>query len=72
MLVLTRRTEESLIIGTDIIVTVLRARDGRVRLGLLAPREIAVRRAELPAAAATDCLLRGKDASAPADERAAE
>jgi carbon storage regulator len=47
MLVLTRTVGESLLIGSDIIVTVERIRDGSVRLGIRAPREIPVIRLEL-------------------------
>ncbi|AGA29550.1 carbon storage regulator [Singulisphaera acidiphila] len=47
MLVLTRKLMEKLFIGDDICVTVVRLEGGQVRLGIEAPREIAVVRAEL-------------------------
>jgi carbon storage regulator len=47
MLVLTRKLMEKLYIGDDICVTVVRLEGGQVRLGIEAPREIAVVRAEL-------------------------
>jgi carbon storage regulator len=47
MLVLTRKLMEKLFIGDDICVTVIRLDGGQVRLGIEAPREIAVVRAEL-------------------------
>jgi carbon storage regulator len=47
MLVLTRRLMEKLYIGDSICVTVVRLEGGQVRLGIEAPREIAVVRAEL-------------------------
>ena len=47
MLVLTRKLMEKLYIGDDICVTVVRLEGGQVRLGIDAPREIAVVRAEL-------------------------
>ena len=47
MLVLTRKLMERLYIGNDICVTVVRLEGGQVRLGIDAPREIAVVRAEL-------------------------
>jgi carbon storage regulator len=47
MLVLTRKLMEKLFIGDDICVTVVRLEEGQVRLGIEAPREIAVVRAEL-------------------------
>ncbi len=47
MLVLTRKLMEKLYIGEDICVTVVRLEGGQVRLGIEAPREVAVVRAEL-------------------------
>ena len=49
MLVLTRKLLEKLYIGDDICVTVVRLEGGQVRLGIEAPREISVVRAELVA-----------------------
>ena len=47
MLVLTRKLMEKLFIGEDICVTVVRLDGGQVRLGIEAPRDVAVIRAEL-------------------------
>jgi carbon storage regulator len=47
MLVLTRKLLEKLYIGDDICVTVVRLEGGQVRLGIDAPREVSVIRAEL-------------------------
>ena len=47
MLVLTRRTNESIVIGPDITVTVLDIRGDQVRLGIRAPREVTVHREEI-------------------------
>jgi carbon storage regulator len=47
MLVLTRKTNESLIIGGDICITVVSVENGRVRLGITAPRTTSIRRSEL-------------------------
>jgi carbon storage regulator len=47
MLVLTRRPREQLFIGDDVCVTVIRLEGGQVRLGIEAPREVLVVRAEL-------------------------
>ena len=47
MLVLTRKLMEKLFIGDDICVTVVRLEAGQVRLGIEAPREVSVVRAEL-------------------------
>ena len=51
MLVLSRRTGESVVIGDDVVVTVLEVKgDGGVRLGIDAPRTVRVHRAEVYAA----------------------
>jgi carbon storage regulator len=47
MLVLTRRTEESLVIDDNIIVTVLSVEGDKVKLGITAPREVTILRMEL-------------------------
>ena len=48
MLVLSRRTGESVVIGDDVVVTVLEVKgDGGVRLGIDAPRSVQVHRAEV-------------------------
>lgn len=47
MLVLTRRAGESIIIGTDIVVTVLEVRGDQVRVGIDAPRSVTVHREEI-------------------------
>lgn len=47
MLVLTRKVNQSIIIGTDIEVVVLEVRGEQVRLGIKAPRDVAVHRREI-------------------------
>jgi carbon storage regulator len=47
MLVLSRKQTESVVIRDDIIVTVIDVRGKRVRLGIEAPREVAVHRKEV-------------------------
>lgn len=47
MLTLTRRVGQTITIGADIEVTVVSVSGGRVRLGIRAPRELPVHRAEL-------------------------
>ncbi|HEV3167011.1 MAG TPA: carbon storage regulator [Isosphaeraceae bacterium] len=47
MLVLSRKVQQKLYIGKDICVTVVRLNGGQVRLGIEAPREVPVLRAEL-------------------------
>ncbi len=81
MLVLTRRAGESVMIGDDVVVTVLEVRGDVIRLGIDAPRSVAVhreevyrelRRANLEAAASSDqaaaavsTLLRGRPGRGP-------
>lgn len=47
MLVLTRRVGESIVIGNDVVVTVLEVRGDQVRVGIDAPRSVQVHREEV-------------------------
>ena len=47
MLVLTRAAKQSIVIGTDVVVTVLEVRGDQVRLGISAPRSVSVHREEV-------------------------
>ena len=47
MLILTRRVGETLMIGDDISITVLGVKGNQVRIGVNAPREVAVHREEI-------------------------
>jgi carbon storage regulator len=47
VLVLSRRTNQSVIIGHDVVVTVLEVRGDVVRLGISAPRDVSVHREEV-------------------------
>lgn len=47
MLVLSRQRDESIIIGDNVVVTVVDVRGDKVRLGIDAPREITVHRREV-------------------------
>lgn len=49
MLVLTRKTDEQILIGNDIKITLIRVRGNSVRIGIDAPREVRVVRGELEA-----------------------
>ena len=62
MLVLTRHANQSIMIGDEVIVTVLEIRGDQVRLGIRAPRSVDVHREEVFVA-----LQRSKE-SPPAQE----
>ncbi len=47
MLVLTRHANQSIMIGAEVVVTVLEVRGDQVRLGISAPRSIDVHREEV-------------------------
>ncbi|QBR92358.1 carbon storage regulator CsrA [Nocardioides euryhalodurans] len=47
MLVLSRRAGESVVVGDDVTISILEVRGDVVRVGISAPRSVAVHRAEL-------------------------
>jgi carbon storage regulator len=47
MLILTRRVGETVMVGQDITVTVLEVKGNQVRLGINAPKNVAVHREEI-------------------------
>jgi carbon storage regulator len=47
MLVLSRRISESLLIGSDVRITILKVERSHVRIGIEAPGEVTILRAEL-------------------------
>lgn len=59
MLVLSRKKNESIVINNDITVTVVEIRGDKVRLGIVAPKEVPVHRQEVYDA------IHGKDSTEP-------
>ena len=58
MLVLSRKLGEQIQIGENVTITVCRIQGGQVRIGIEAPDEVAIQRAEAPPlAAALDAVL---------------
>jgi carbon storage regulator len=47
VLILTRRVGETVMIGDDVTVTVLRVKGNQVRLGVNAPKTVSVQREEI-------------------------
>ena len=47
MLILTRRVGETVMIGNDVTVTILGVKGNQVRVGVNAPRDVAVHREEI-------------------------
>lgn len=64
MLVLTRRANESIMIGPDIVVTVLDVKGDQVRIGIRAPKSVAVHREEVLA----ELTKANRDAASPSAE----
>ncbi len=64
MLILTRRIGESVMIGDEVTVTVLRVKGNQVRLGVSAPKSVSVQREEI------FDRIKEEEAAAPAIQRA--
>ena len=47
MLVLTRKENQTIVLGDDIVITICQVAGGRVRVGLSAPAHVNIRRGEL-------------------------
>ncbi|MFM8931188.1 MAG: carbon storage regulator CsrA [Gemmataceae bacterium] len=47
MLVLSRKKNESIVINDNIVITVVEVRGDKVRLGVVAPKDVAVHRQEV-------------------------
>lgn len=62
MLVLSRHRDESIMIGDDVVITIVDIRGDKVRLGIQAPTEISVHRQEV-----YEAIQREKEASGKAN-----
>ncbi len=65
MLILTRRVGESVVIGDNVTVTVLGVKGNQVRVGVNAPREVAVHREEIFERIQREKKVNGNGASHP-------
>jgi carbon storage regulator len=67
MLVLTRKVDQCIVIGSTIEVRVLDARKGRVKLGFSAPAEVPIQRTEIHPQKDRDTDVRPSCPSQPSD-----
>ncbi|MCU0705564.1 MAG: carbon storage regulator CsrA [Fimbriiglobus sp.] len=65
MLVLTRKTNEEIIIGDNIRITVVEVAPGRVKIGISAPKSVRVDRAEIHEKKQQEAAIPVADCSAP-------
>ena len=63
MLILTRRIGESIMIGDDVSITVLRIKGNQVRLGVNAPKSVSVQREEISERMKREAVEQQGDAS---------
>lgn len=68
MLILSRRVGESVMIGDDVVITVLEVRGDSIRIGITAPRDVQVHREEVYAAV----LAANQAAASPSGEKVAK
>lgn len=47
MLILSRRTDESIVIGDEVTITILSVKGKQVRIGITAPADVSVHREEI-------------------------
>jgi carbon storage regulator len=68
MLVLTRRVDESIAVGENILITVLGIEGDRVKIGISAPRDIPILRHEVYEAVKGQAILQTRLAENPAPD----
>lgn len=68
LLILSRRVGESVMIGDDVVITVLEVRGDSIRIGITAPRDVQVHREEVYAAV----LAANQAAASPSGEKIAK
>ena len=66
MLILTRRVGETVMIGNDVTVTVLGVKGNQVRIGIQAPKNVAVHREEIFERIKREAEAASEQAAAPA------
>lgn len=68
MLILSRRVGESIMIGHDIVITVLDVRGESIRIGITAPRDVQVHREEVYA----EVMAANRAAASPSEDTLAK
>lgn len=68
MLILTRRAGETVMIGSDVTITVLGVKGNQVRIGINAPKDVAVHREEIFERIQSEKAAEGGSATSAADK----
>ena len=71
MLVLSRKKNESIVVDDNIVITVVEIRGDKVRLGIEAPREVAIHRSEVRDAIAAAEIIQPEIVTPALEEKAA-